>query len=749
MSLIKLGGGPATGTAFNLSITSDGVTKNLTGNWRQPPPTALAEISAARTNLMVAPAAIHFEANVEDFDTQEPAVKGDFDPTVHEIQYRWTFGDPGTQHLSSELPTELRDANIAYGKVVGHLFETPGTHTVTCVAFEPASGKTAIATTDIVIADRSDTFAAEDVNYIDPDGQFDTAPAGARQFTSLNTFLSNLRGGDYTTPQLVYLRRGVSHPLSDVNWNGNGQIQSTVIMSDPATTGANAVITPSATGLPAWILQDCDLAGTADLSFYQLDFQGDWDATTETGIKKIGFSTSGSNTPDRTQFIRCSFSGFSTALAPSGGMNLSVANCVLTNWQSYGLNMSSMGGYTMLVGNTIKQSPTALAGGPKVSPNFNDHGPVRWYSCTRPVILGNHMVSRNGWFENIDAYQTIQPCVRFLTGGAKAGANRFCKGNIQGNIFEGGETVFSASTTNGGEEGALTSTTFERNIIVGCWQTRYPIWIRHGGFCIRNNRFVRPNVAQPNTSFQTFAAVRYDSPSTNNYNPLDYPQVLEGNTVINLASDDKAPSGNANVAMLSNNASGWSVTERGNFRHQPNLGTPNTPYTLIDDTALFTPAYDGYRSRYQRYLSTFEAEAGGTVASGASFFVAYTDINPSLTQAAVNESPIPQYTHEIKTGGKSSQSSISASFAFDASGVTITNNSGGTLSGDFTLSIMTDDDALVNVETDLGTPADSVWRGQPLAGSTNDGVETALAGWDDLMGVTRGATHSEGAIERA
>lgn len=749
MSSFKLGGGPAIGTVFDLSITSDGVTKNLTGNWRQPPPTALAAITAARTNLMVAPAAIHFEVNVDDFDTQEPVVDGDFDPTVHNIQYRWSFGDAGTQHLSSDLPAELRDANTAYGKIVGHLFETPGSYTVTCEAFEPVSGKSAVATTQITIADRSDVFAAQDINYVDPDGQFTAAPVGARQFTSLNAFLNELEAGDYSTPQIVYLRRGVSHPLSDVNWTGSAQIPSTVIMSDPATGGSNAVLTPSSSNAVTWLLQDCDPAATADLSFYQVDFQGDWDTTTETGNSKIGFSTSGSNPPDRTQFVRCKFSGFSTALAPSGAMNLAVANCEFTNWQSYAMNMSTMGGHTMLVGNTIKQSPTALAGGPKVSPGFNDHGPVRWFSCTRPVILGNHMVSRNGWFENIDAYQTIQPCVRFLTGGAGAGANRFCKGNVQGNIFEGGEIVFSASTTNGGSEAALTSTTFERNIVVGCWFTRYPLYVRHGGFCTRNNLFIRPDVLQPNTSFQTFSFVRFADPDESNYNPLSYPQRVEGNTIINLASDDKAPSGSANVAAISDAASGYAITQQANFIHQPNLGTPNTPYTLIDDTPRFTPEYDGYRSRYQRYLSTYEAEAGGAVPNGGSFSVPYAAINPALTQAAVNENPIPQLTHEIKNGGKVSQDKVNASFAFDANGVIVTNNSGGTLSGSFTLSVLTDDDALINFETEFGTPADSVWNGRPLAGSTNNGVVTALAGWDDLRGVRRSATHSAGAIETA
>lgn len=98
----------------------------------------------------VAPLAVFFDASA----TTSPATAMPF----HEIKYTWTFGDPanGANWAFGARPGQL-SKNTAYGPVAGHVFETPGTYTVTLSAFDGKS--TASKTTTITVTDPNTVFS--------------------------------------------------------------------------------------------------------------------------------------------------------------------------------------------------------------------------------------------------------------------------------------------------------------------------------------------------------------------------------------------------------------------------------------------------------------------------------------------------------------------------------------------------------------------------------------------------------------
>jgi hypothetical protein len=98
----------------------------------------------------VAPLAVFFDASA----TTSPATAMPF----HEIKYTWTFGDPanGANWAFGVRPGQL-SKNTAYGGVAGHVFETPGTYTVTLSAFDGRN--TSSKTTTITVTDPNAVFS--------------------------------------------------------------------------------------------------------------------------------------------------------------------------------------------------------------------------------------------------------------------------------------------------------------------------------------------------------------------------------------------------------------------------------------------------------------------------------------------------------------------------------------------------------------------------------------------------------------
>lgn len=128
------------------------------------------EVSASRVSG-VAPLAVFFDAASA---TSARAAERPF----HELAYCWDFGDP----TSGQFATSGLSRNHAKGPVAAHVFERPGTYTVTVNARDP-EGRVATRTIAIEVADPDRVFAGEATACLSSSGTFDGCPEGARRIT--------------------------------------------------------------------------------------------------------------------------------------------------------------------------------------------------------------------------------------------------------------------------------------------------------------------------------------------------------------------------------------------------------------------------------------------------------------------------------------------------------------------------------------------------------------------------------------
>lgn len=107
----------------------------------------------------VAPLAVFFDAS----NTTDATVTS---KPFHEIEYRWSFGDtnqalaPGGTTWPYGSRATNSERNSATGPLAGHVYETPGTYTVTLTAFDGTN--TTSTTTTITVTDPDTVFAGAD-----------------------------------------------------------------------------------------------------------------------------------------------------------------------------------------------------------------------------------------------------------------------------------------------------------------------------------------------------------------------------------------------------------------------------------------------------------------------------------------------------------------------------------------------------------------------------------------------------------
>ena len=144
-----------------------------------------AEIAIIRRSvLQVAPDALFFEVIVDGFEAATPNAGQIYDSRFHDLYYFWDFDDPYDFQAPENLPRKHLNAGVAYGPWVSHTFRTPGSYRVSVFVIEPASGKTATASTDIVIGDPGAVFQARNTVFLSPSGNFEYSPPRARRLAT-------------------------------------------------------------------------------------------------------------------------------------------------------------------------------------------------------------------------------------------------------------------------------------------------------------------------------------------------------------------------------------------------------------------------------------------------------------------------------------------------------------------------------------------------------------------------------------
>lgn len=179
--------------------------------------TALGDcrIEASRTSG-VAPLLVHFQAG----DLLDPE---DSEPFLNN-HYRWDFGDPA----GGNWGTDGKSRNTASGGITAHVYDTPGTYTVSLMV-RTLDGREGGDSTTITVIDPETVYAGSNTVCISDNGDFTGAPAGARLLTETNmtVIASHAKAGIR-----ILFRRGGHWTAGDIGttaWHGN---------TGPVTLGA-------------------------------------------------------------------------------------------------------------------------------------------------------------------------------------------------------------------------------------------------------------------------------------------------------------------------------------------------------------------------------------------------------------------------------------------------------------------------------------------------------------------------------
>ena len=139
-----------------------------------------ASIAANRPSG-VAPLAVRFDATGSDCNGN--GTGGQWNEDLEQCLYSWDFGDPTApdyEYGARARAGQPAPANEAHGFIAGHVFDAPGTYTVTLTIRNP-SGGTATATQEITVS----AFAGTTRCYATA-APFTGCPGGATQITQSN-----------------------------------------------------------------------------------------------------------------------------------------------------------------------------------------------------------------------------------------------------------------------------------------------------------------------------------------------------------------------------------------------------------------------------------------------------------------------------------------------------------------------------------------------------------------------------------
>lgn len=191
-----------------------------------PPPSSgpkpTPQIAPSRTSG-AAPLSVHFDATA----TTMTGVSRPF----HDLDYHWDFGDAG-----SVQPTGI-------GAVAGHVFQEPGTYTVTLTVTGENGGSTKQVT--ITVTDPDALWSGQDTICFSTNSDFSGAPSGAQQITTsdfdnaINTHwapgkrLLFKRGQTFQANQTVAIRTVGAPSTVGAFGNGTGQNSRGIYSNNP------------------------------------------------------------------------------------------------------------------------------------------------------------------------------------------------------------------------------------------------------------------------------------------------------------------------------------------------------------------------------------------------------------------------------------------------------------------------------------------------------------------------------------
>lgn len=538
-----------------------------------------------------APAAVFFEVtNVTGCDAPDPIFPQVRIPKYHDITYVWDMGDAAHSTpwnaANLNMPLQWKNLNRAYGMRVAHVYQTPGPKTVRVWAYERSSGKMGSATFNFTIGDPKDVFPGNRTIIYDPSNTGDPAnyPSAAVR-TTWNDVLTARDAVSAQTAQIL-LAPGVTLPrqrlINDEPW-------ANIRMGALDLAGAMPVILSPLTEGHA-VARDYNETKIEHI-FWGIDFQGDWDAATETGVISSILDCFNVSVPTvLTMFHRCNASGWGVLSGPRGIGASSVVYLVhsqlnVTNWQDYGLHGAlEPNGFCAVIACGVHQHEDARSGGPKDLGFYNQHGPFRMFSGSHTHIRSSSFFSRNGWSNGsggVDAqagYNTTadQPGLRFNTDGTPG-----FRAHVDRVFIEGG---IGFEEQGGAPVDLPCNIVLDKFIQVNGSRTFENIEARHSGLTFLNGYgyFVDRPKAQGNGLPKWIFVSNEDGDAAN-----DDGIVVQNCTVVDWRSNANADNAGFTLVLNDTVEDGiggsdlmLNVTVENNIVHRPNRVPADVPDTL-------------------------------------------------------------------------------------------------------------------------------------------------------------------------
>lgn len=477
---------------------------------------------------LVAPVAVAFRpTNITGFvgvdgePISEPA--GDtnvYDPTALEIFWSWSFGDPGYEPLVPvNLPAAMRDLNRAYAKRPWHVMHAPGPKTVTLFGYD-TRGNWGTATFTFgpggdapAIADPATHFEGRRV-YFSAEGDFSEVPAGvppADRVTTVsaaNSRLTALWGTGVTFARLD-LRRGEVYTFGGGQQLGGFRNLYVSCYGDPSASPPKHFLAVPPPDFDSVIAISNGTTGFPRI--VDIDFEGPYDAATETGRRTSAVLANSGRNGRRHLYHRVRVSGFNAwDIAKSDDVVRIFSDCEVTNWQDYGIFGSDGRRMTLaILGGDFHQKANALSGNDHGTgqSNFanltNRHGPIRINTVRDLYVACASFFSRNGWSSRFGPGQgntapptTVQPCFRITQEASGTPINYRNYSAFDRCGFEAGSLAINMTDFTNSNTAGVT----QANVVIeSCLMVAsrdYQEWIggKARGFSMRNGYFYAPSV---------------------------------------------------------------------------------------------------------------------------------------------------------------------------------------------------------------------------------------------------------------
>jgi PKD repeat protein len=210
----------------------------------------------------VAPLAVFFDASAT---TNTGVTTRPF----HDLEYIWSFGDPSSGTWASGAQPGISSKNSTTGPVASHVFETPGTYTVSLTAFDGTN--TATTNTTITVTDPNTVFSGTNTICVaqltTPTAGENGCPAGALPATQ-SSFATAVNTYALTGKRVLFKRGDVftaATPASIVQ-TGPGTVGAYGSGAAPVVqmTGSSGILSLSSQSTPNisdWRIMDLEFDG--------------------------------------------------------------------------------------------------------------------------------------------------------------------------------------------------------------------------------------------------------------------------------------------------------------------------------------------------------------------------------------------------------------------------------------------------------------------------------------------------------